>query len=236
MKLMRQPAALVGLALGALALTGCGPTLGINPGAAAVVGDRSLSMNKIDSTATLYCEAYAPVLKTQAPTGVPMRYFRQNVAANLTERLLGEQLAAAYDVQPSSEYAAAVANLRKQFAQASSAARDAGIEVEGGDPYLKTVQVSIGRKLLAESGQASPTVQEAFARGQVATQDWLKNHDVKVDPSLGVTVDNGTVSFKRDQTSFPVSTLATLGMANPSSGPDPTYTATLPASQVCRGT
>lgn len=236
MKLMRQPAALVGLALGALALTGCGPTLGINPGAAAVVGDRSLSMNKIDSTATLYCEAYAPVLKTQAPTGVPMRYFRQNVAANLTERLLGEQLAAAYDVQPSSEYAAAVANLRKQFAQASSAARDAGIEVEGGDPYLKTVQVSIGRKLLAESGQASPTVQEAFARGQVATQDWLKNHDVKVDPSLGVTVDNGIVSFKRDQTSFPVSTLATLGMANPSSGPDPTYTATLPASQVCRGT
>ena len=235
MKLMRQPAALVGLALGALALTGCGPTLGISPGAAAVVGDRSLSMNKIDSTATLYCEAYAPVLKSQAPTGVPMRYFRQNVAANLTERLLGEQLAAAYDVQPSSEYAAAVANLRKQFAQASSAARDAGIEVEGGDPYLKTVQVSVGRKLLAESGQASPTVQEAFTRGQVATQDWLKSHDVKVDPSLGIAVDNGNVSFKRDQTSFPVSTLATLGMANPSSGPDPTYTSTLPASQVCRG-
>ncbi len=235
MKLMRQPAALVGLALGVLALTGCGPTLGINPGAAAVVGDRSLSMNKIDSTATLYCEAYAPVLKSQAPNGVPMRYFRQNVAANLTERLLGEQLADAYDVQPSSEYAAAVANLRQQFAQASSAARDAGIEVEGGDPYLKTVQVSIGRKLLTESGQANPTVQEAFARGQVATQDWLKDHDVKVDPSLGIAVDNGNVSFKRDQTSFPVSKLATLGMANPSSGPDPTYTSTLPASQVCRG-
>jgi len=233
-KLMRQPAALVGLALGALALTGCGPALGINPGSAAVVGDRSLSMNKVDSTASLYCEAYAPVLKSQAPGGVPMRYFRQNVAANLTERLLGEQLAAAYDVQPSSEYAAAVANLRKQFAQASSAARDAGIEVEGGDPYLKTVQVSVGRKLLAESGQTSPSVQEAYARGQVATQDWLKDHDVKVDPSLGIAVDKGNVTFTRDQTSFPVSKLATLGMANPSSGPDPTYTSTLPASQVCR--
>lgn len=233
MKLMRQPATLVGLALGSLALTGCGPSLGISPGAAAVVGDRSLSMSTIDSTAALYCDAYAPVLKTQAPAGIPMRYFRQNVAANLTERLLGEQLAAAYGVQPSSEYAAAVANLRKQFASVPAAARDAGIRVEGGDPYLKTVQVSIGRKLLAESGQTNPTLQAALARGQVATQDWLKGKDFRVDPSLGIAVSQGNVTFQRDQTSFPVSTLATLGMATPSSGPDPTYTAALPASQVC---
>jgi hypothetical protein len=230
----RRPVALVGLALGALALTGCGPAIGIHPGAATVVGDRTLSMGKIDSTSTLYCEAYGPTLQQQAPDGIPMRYFRQVVAADLSERLLGEQLAAAYDVQPSSEYAAAVANLRKQFSTASSAAREAGIEVDGGDAYLKTVQVSIGRKLLAASGETDPALKAAFERGQVATQEWLKTHDIKVDPSLGVDVTDGAFSFKRDQTSFPLSTLAVQGMASPTQAPDATYTAALPPSQVCR--
>lgn len=232
----RRPAALAGLALAALALTGCGSSLGITPGAAAVVGDRSLSMGKIDSTTSLYCQAYGPILLKQAPDGIPLRYFRQQVAANLTERLLGEQLAATYDVQPSSQYASAVANLRQQFSSASSAARNAGIEVEGGDAYLKTVQLSVGRKLLQESGQANPPLKDAFARGQVATQDWLKDHDIKVDPSLGVTFDkSGSPSFKRDQTSYPLSPLASQGAVTPSGGPDPSYTASLPRSQVCTG-
>lgn len=230
----RRTAALGGLALAAVALTGCGTSVGIYPGAAAVVGDRSLSMRTIDSTTSHYCDAYQPTIQKQAPDGIPMRFFRQVVAANLTERLLGEQLAAEYDVQPSSEYAAAVANLRTQFASASSAARDAGIEVDGGDAYLKTVQVSIGRKLLAGSGETSPTLKAAFERGQVATDDWLKDHDVTIDPSLGVRFDNGTASFKRDQTSYPLSPLASQGAAPPTAAPDPSYTSALPPSQVCR--
>jgi hypothetical protein len=228
-----RPTALVGLALAALALTGCGPSLGINPGAAAIVGDRSLSMHTVDSTASLYCEALVPLIKQQAPTGVPQSLVRQQVAANLTERLIGEQLAAQYDVQPSSEYAAAVANIRQQFGSASPKALDAGIKVAGGDPYLKTVQLAVGRKLLAAAGQTSPSDKDAFARGQVATEDWLKDHDIRVDPSLGVTFTKATPVFKRDQTSYPVSPLASQGMTNPSSGPDPAYTAALPASQVC---
>ena len=228
-----RPAALVGLALAAVALTGCGPSLGINPGAAAVVGDRSLSMHTIDSTSSLYCEALVPLIKQNAPAGVPLSLVRQQVAANLTERLLGEQLAAEYDVQPSSEYAAAIANIRQQFGAASPEALDAGIDVAGGDPYLKTVQLAVGRKLLGESGQTSPSDKAAFARGQVATQDWLKDRDIEVDPSLGVTFSGATPTFKRDQTSYPVSPLASQGNANPSGGPDPAYTAALPASQVC---
>lgn len=228
-----RPAALVGLALAAVALTGCGPSLGINPGAAAVVGDRSVSMSRIDSTTDLYCEALGPLIEQKAPSGLPLSLIRQQVAANLTERLLGEQLAAQYDVQPSSEYAAAVANIRQQFGSASKDAVDAGIEVAGGDPYLKTVQLAIGRKLLTESGQTNPSDKAAFARGQVATQDWLKDRDIKVDPSLGVTFSGATPTFKRDQTSFPVSALASQGNADPSN-PDPAYTSALPPSQVCR--
>lgn len=231
----RRTKALVGLALGAFALTGCGPAIGINPGAASVVGDRSLSMNKIDSTTTLYCEAYGPTIAQQAPDGIPMRFFRQVVAANLTERLLGEQLAAQYDVQPSSQYAAAVANIRQQFSSASPDALDAGIAVDGGDPYLKTVQVSVGQKLLEDSGQTNPSLKASFARGKVATQEWLQDHDVRIDPSLGVDFDKtkGAPTFAPDQTSYPLSPLASQGTAGPTAAPDPSYTSALPASQVC---
>jgi hypothetical protein len=231
----RRTKALVGLALGAFALTGCGPAIGINPGAASVVGDRSLSMDKIDSTTTLYCEAYGPTIAQKAPDGIPMRLFRQVVAANLTERLLGEQLAALYGVQPSSEYAAVVANIRQQFSSASTAARDAGVAVDGGDPYLKTVQVSVGKKLLEESGQTNPSLKASFERGKVATQEWLQDHDIRIDPSLGVAFDKTKVAptFARDQTSYPLSPLASRGTPGPTAAADPSYTSALPASQVC---
>ena len=229
-----RPTALVGLALAAVALTGCGPSVGISPGAAAVVGARSLSMGTIDSTSTLYCEALGPLIKQNSPAGIPLGLVRQQVAANLTERLLGEQLAAEYDVQPASQYAAAVANIRQQFGTASPEALEAGIDVAGGEPYLQTVQLAIGRKLLQEGGESAPSDKAAFARGQVATQDWLRDREIDVDPSLGVTFDKATPVFARDQTSYPLSPLASQGNADPSSGPDPAYTGALPPSQVCR--
>src|SRR5215510_5122995 len=98
-KLMRQRPArvstgVVGLALVAVALTGCGPSLGIHPGSAVLVGDRSLSMSHVDSRASDYCKAYTPIIQQQGQgTQVPMRFIRQFVAASLTERLIGEELA-----------------------------------------------------------------------------------------------------------------------------------------------
>ena len=227
----------MGLALGALALTGCGPSIGINPGAATVIGDRSLSMHKIDDTTSLYCQAFGPIIQQRAPDGLPMRFFRQIVTANLSERLLGQQLADQYGVQPSSQYQQAVNNLRQQFASAPSDVRDAGIEVGGGDVYLKTVQLAVGKKLLEQSGQSNPSPKASFARGQVATEDWLKDHTIDVDPSLGVTFDKtGTPTYKRDSTSYPLSTLASQGTSGPTDAPDPAYVASLPSSQVCHGT
>jgi peptidyl-prolyl cis-trans isomerase SurA len=227
----------VGLALGALALTGCGPSIGINPGAAAVVGDRSLSMHKIDDTTSQYCKAYGQIISQQAPDGIPLRFFRQVVTANLSERLLGQQLADQYDVQPSPEYQQAVNNLRQQFSSASDAAGDAEVEVDAGDAFLKTVQVSVGKQLLEKSGQSNPSLKAALARGQVATEDWLKDNTIDVDPSLGVTFDKtGKPSFNRDSTSYPLSPLASQGMSDPTAAPDPAYVASLPSSQVCHGT
>jgi hypothetical protein len=221
------------LAAAGLVLSGCGASTGIHPGAAAVIGDETISMSKIDTTTTRYCEAYEPQI-TQQSQRVPMRYLRQFVAANLSQRVLGRQLAAAYDVQPTSQYDQQVTKVEQQFASASSKLRDAVVDVEAGGAYLSTVQVAIGQKLLAESGTTNPTAKEALQRGQVATADWLKDHAVSIDPVLGIAADGGQFKAASDQTSYPLSPLASQGAAAAgASQPDPDYTAALGASQVC---
>src|SRR3954449_1216476 len=115
----RRPVGVVGLALAGLALTGCGPSLGIHPGSAVVVDDRTLSMSHIDSTSALYCKAFIPAIQQQSQGGsVPMSFIRQFVAASLTERLIGEELAAKYDVKPAKGYAQSQTQVQQQFANA----------------------------------------------------------------------------------------------------------------------
>jgi hypothetical protein len=196
-----------------------------------VVGDESLSMSKIDDTTERYCEAYTPQI-TQANQRVPMRLLRQFVAASLSQRLLGEQLAAQYDVQPTSQYAQQVTKVSQPFASAAPELRDAVVDVEGGNPYLQTVQVAIGEKLLTEGGQSAPSTKAALQRGQVATEDWLKTHSISVDPVFGLAVDGGQFKASPDSTSYPLSTLASQGAVT-SGQPDPAYLAALPASAVC---
>lgn len=224
---------LAGLVAVGLVLSGCGASTGIHPGAAAVIGDETISMSKIDTTTTRYCKAYEPQI-TQQSQRVPMRYLRQFVAANLSQRLLGKQLAEAYDVQPTSQYDQQVTKVEQQFASASSELRDAVVDVEAGGAYLSTVQAAIGQKLLAASGNANPTAQESLQRGQVATEDWLKEHSVSIDPVFGIAADGGQFKAASDQTSYPLSPLASQGVAAAgASQPDPDYTAALSPSQVC---
>ena len=178
MKLMRQRPArvstgVVGLALAGLALTGCGPSLGIHPGSAVLVGDRSLSMSHIDSRSSLYCKAYVPIIQQQSQGGkVPMRFIRQFVAASLTERLIGEELADTYDVQPAKGYAQNQAQLQEQFASLPQDQLDAVLDVGGGDPYLQNVQVAVedGQVKLARDQTSYPVSALAVSGAQSGSQ------------------------------------------------------------------
>ncbi|MBO0847152.1 MAG: hypothetical protein J2P22_17255 [Nocardioides sp.] len=229
----RRPATLVGLALAGLALTGCGASLGIHPGSAVVVGDRTASMQHVDSTSSLYCKAYLPTIQQQSSGGsIPMRYIRQFVAASMTERLIGEQLAEQYGVTPASGYAQHQAQVQQQFSQLPQDQLNAVLDVEGGDPYLQNVQVAVGQQLTGNSGEATADIKHAQQRGLVATQDWLNAHTVAVDPALGVAIKDGKVTGVRDQTSYPVSALAVSGAQNTGQA-DPSYTAALTPSQLC---
>jgi hypothetical protein len=224
----------------ALLLTGCGSSLGIHPGAAATVGDRTVSMSKIDDTTALYCKAYVTSSQQsqQNQSGpIPMGLFRSYVASGLANRLLGQELADQYSVEPASGYQSQVSQIESALASAPADQRQAVIDVAASDAYLQNVQVAIGQKLTGSSGTSDADVKAALQRGQVATQDWLNDHHTSIDPVFGIGVEGGKfTTVKRQQTSYPLSPLASSGAlaATSSQGPADSYTSALPANQLCQ--
>ena len=105
------------------------------------------------------------------------------------------------------------------------------VDVEAGDTYLSTVQDRDRREAARRVGpRPSPTAKAALQRGQVATQDWLKDHSITIDPIFGISADGGQFKAAPDQTSYPLSTLASQGAAaGGASQPDPAYTTALAA-------
>lgn len=239
MILTRQRRALGVAALAGLFLTGCGSSLGIHPGAAAAIGNESVSMSKIDDTTVLYCQAYVTSSQQsqQGQSGPePMGLFRSFVASSLSKRLLGQELADAYDVQPASGYQSQVTQLQQALASAPADQRQAVIDVAASDAYLQNVQVAIGQRLTGNTGTSDADTKAALQRGQVATKEWLNDHDAFIDPVFGISVDGGAFSREQDQTSYAVSTLAKDGVEafTNQQGPPDSYTSALPASQICQ--
>jgi hypothetical protein len=229
----------VGLAAAGLLLSGCGSSLGIHPGSAIVVGTETVSMGKVDRTTTSFCKAYLaqPASSGQSPQALPMGLLRSYAATSLAKRALGEQLADQYDVQPATGYQQALSQYQQSLADSPADQRDAAILVAGADAYLQNVQVAVGQQLSGNSGSSNADIKAALQRGQVATQDWLKDHDAFVDPVFGIKVDGGQFTPTTDQTSYALSALASQGTKvslSSQSGPPASYTAQLPAAQVCR--
>ena len=235
----RAPVVAAAAALSGLLLSGCG-SIGIHPGAAATVGDRSVSMSTIDDTTTSFCKAYVAQSQTsqQGQSGpIPMGAFRSYVASSLAKRMLGQELLDEYSVQPASGYQAAVAQYHQALATAPPDELAAVVQVAAADAYLQNVQVSIGQQLTGNTGQTTADTKAQLQRGQVATQDWLNDNSVHIDPVFGISVDGGKFTTgQRAQTSYAVSALAKGGVEAGTSqhGPPASYTSALPASQLCQ--
>jgi hypothetical protein len=229
----RRVPAIAGLSVVGLLLSACG-SIGIHPGEAAVVGDSSVSMNTINSKSTLYCQGLASTIATTQTAQIPMRLIRQYVAKSLAQKLLGQELADQYDVTPGPQYTQGITQLKGQLTNMTADQRDAILYVESGPRYLQWIQVAIGRQLLAASGQSAGSRKDAFQRGVVATQEWVKSHQVEIDPAFGVSVDGGQFQQVLDQTSYPLSTLASQGAAQATAQQaNPDYTGQLTPAQVC---
>src|SRR5690349_14073925 len=165
-----------------------------------------------------------------------MGSFRSFVASSLSKRLLGDELAAHYDVQPAPGYQKAVSQYEQSLASVPADQRDAVVDVAAADAYLQNVQVAVGEQLTGNSGQANADVKANLQRGQVATQEWLNDNEAHVDPVFGIAVDDGKFTPSRDQTSYPLSPLASAGAQATTSqqGPSPDYVKALPPAQLCQ--
>jgi hypothetical protein len=220
---------LTGLALAStVLLTGCGSVPDLNPGVAARVGDDTVSMSRVDDVTTSYCAAAEKQL--QSGQVLPQHYLRGQVAGGLALRAAAEQFAAEHGVTAAPEYDQAVAQAEDSLKTLPADQRQALIDVQGAPIFVQAVERSVGEAILEGAGTSSPKPAAAQAAGQKAFTTWLADHDVRIDPRLGVTIDEGSTAPADTSLSFPVGDTAKTADAT---SPDSEYAGTLPDSQRC---
>lgn len=220
-------------ALGAaavMALAGCG----LNPGAAAVVGDETITTAEVDDAAQALCAANIAGAKAQGQQSprLASRGARQGALQVLIESELTHQFAAARGIQPDQQQVSQAVEAN-QFALSmiAESEREQFTELLRRFAESQGMLIEIGRRALAEQGNEDPTDQEATAEALRLRQEWAKeNADVEVAPKYG-DYENGALRPDSGSLSIPVSQQAREGaVAEPPSG----WVAGLPASQTCR--
>ena len=202
-------------------LSSCGA---LHPGAAAVVGDTTITMSKVDQVAGDYCHAITKQLRGDAQV-VPLNFFRGGVAGSLALRAAAEQLAAEYGVQPAAVYDHEITDLQKRTVNVPEEYRDAVIEVESTSAYVEGVQAAVGAAQDPKLGYI-----ESQKAGQSIFNDWLAQHEVTFDPSLGVSLKKGNITREDGSLSYAVGAAAKGGAA---ANPDHQYSSALPSSHRC---
>ena len=212
-----------GLALVSMFLvTGCGSVPALNPGVAVRVGDDTVSRQQVQDTADDYCAATL----TRNAGQVPNHYNNGLSASAYALRAAADRFMDDHDVSVDDSYDQAIGEAEAQLADLSDAQRDAVIQIGGASVYASAAEISVGRDLLG----GSPSDEDAQAAGQKEFVSWLDDHDVRIDPRYGVSVDEGAITGADTSLSFALGSTATKADA---AEPDATYAASLPASQRC---
>jgi peptidyl-prolyl cis-trans isomerase SurA len=209
----------------AVLLTGCGAVPDLNPGVAVRVDDEAVSTRDLEALASDYCSALSS--GEQAGGAVPNHFVFGLAASSLGLRSVASQLMAEHDVAPDAAYDTSVEQAKKeQLASLDEAQRDAVIEVGAASIYVTAAETSVGRKVLG----GTPSDEDAQAAGQKALVAWMDDHDVRVDPKYGVSIDTGTAVLADSSVSYAISDTAKAGQAEQ---PDNAAAAALPESQRC---
>jgi hypothetical protein len=213
-----------GLALAAtVLLTGCNDVPALSPGVAAQVGDDTISMSTVNDVTAAYCGAAESQL--QEDQALPQHYLRGQVAGSLALRAAAGQFAAEQGVTADPTYDEAVKQAEQSLADLDAAQRQAIIDVQGASTYVTAVETAAGAALDGSGGDKAQ-----LAAGQKAFQDWLGDRDIRIDPRLGVSIDDGTSQRSDSSLSFALSDTATKADADQ---PDSTYAGALPDNQRC---
>ncbi|MDO9454707.1 hypothetical protein [Nocardioides sp.] len=186
------------------ALTGCGVSDGpqVRPGVAAEVDGTTIELSDVDDTVAGTC-AYLDDADGALP--FPRVTVRRLLVETLVRETAAERLLDELDAELPDTYAPAVASIDQNYADAPD---DQAAAMRAGDTsstYVALASDAIGNTLLREETGAEPgNPEEIRARGTQAIADWLADHDVDLNPTYGLRIDDG--SFVADDgLSVPVS-------------------------------
>jgi len=212
-------------------VSGCGVAgTSFHPGIAAQVGDETVTVADVDTTASNYCSAIESQL-AQSKQVLPQHFLRGGVAGLLATVAAAKQIAEQYGVEAGEQYDQKVASLQAATSTLAQEQQDAVIAVESAGTYIDAIQEAIGDQQAAQEGKHYSTA-KADKVGTAAFVEWMDAHDVQIDPQFGMEIKDGQAVQTDTSISFPVGDSAKFGQADQ---PDQTYAAGLPDAHRCGG-
>lgn len=216
-------------AAGLVALTGCAS---LHPGAAAVVGDSTITHDDVDDLAGALCSANIANASSQgqAAPDLATRGAREGALQVLVDTTLSEQFGESEGVEADpKQVSTALAQNEQGVALLPPSQREGFRTVLRNYAEAQLMLIEVGRASLGESGKSDATDDQAFAEGQRLRASFVKGLDVEVDPRYG-TFTNGGIQRGTSSLSVPASDSALAGNR---AEPAPDFVSTLPATQKC---
>lgn len=220
-------ARLAGLAsavtLTATALGGCGAA---SPGAAAEVGDETITVDEVDELAADVCalQEAMPDDSPNKPAPSSGLTARDGALQSLVLRSMADQMADQYGgLTVDQDFQDQVDQIRLQFGTVDEDLIDAGLPAYTSIPYFINIMRQIG------DTTGNLTDDQALVAGIKQAQKWQDDNGVETNPMFGsFNIGDQEIESERDDVAFPVSQAAKDAEAN-----DPEYAASLPESQRC---
>ncbi len=207
------------------ALTGCG----LHPGAAAVVGDETISGGEVDDAAGALCAANlsAAEARGEAKPDLASRGARQGALQILVDSELSRQFGEEQGVEPDqAEVSSALQQNAQNIDLLPEDQKDNFRSILRGYAEGQLMLIEIGRDAL---GQQSAPNDAAVAEGTRLRNEWASNVDIEVDPRYG-SYAQGALNPTSGSLSIPASEGARAGAA---AEPPVDWVAGLPLSQKC---
>lgn len=227
---LRRPltTVVVAAALGSAVLSGCSVAgTGAQPGAAARVGDETISMERVDDVADSLCEVLLSDARQEAQV-YPGSVLRNAAHTGLVMREMGEQILEEHGAEVPDGAVSDLDRLRRTYGSADPEDLETALPAFVGGEYLQAVFVAVGREELGEEA----TDEQALTAGVELARAWQDEQDLETNPALdAVRIGETSFETERDAVSVAVSDAA-RDATDPESGAE--RAASLPASQTCR--
>ncbi len=226
-------------------LSGCGVADStVRPGSAAVVGDTTISIDDVDSTAVAACDYIRenPPAQGQPSAPRPLAVLRQQITAQLVQRAAVEQILDETGVELGGDYTSGVAELEQNVADLPADQREAIINSDEAGLFTSNGLRAVAEQQLADESDTTPVPDAIDARAQELLSGWFQDNDVDINPVYRLGIDDDGLLTSEDgadsQLSVAVSgpSLAEVPPAEGDAAGQEKYSdylASLPDDQVC---